>query len=66
MPLCDTHLSTAFDVGLSVRRLTSAGDALQALLDVYGIEELSLLDAAFTSAGGHGEGVAGRREGSAA
>ena len=60
VPLCDDHLGTAFAVGVSMRRLTPSGDALQALLDLYGIEELSLLDAAFASAGGRGEGVAGR------
>jgi hypothetical protein len=66
MPLGDRHLSTASAVGVSMRRLIPAGDALQALLDLYGIEDLSLLDTAFASAGGHEEGVAGRREGSAA
>jgi hypothetical protein len=45
MPLCDRHLGTAFAVGVSMRRLTPSGDALQALLDLYSIEELSLLDA---------------------
>lgn len=44
MPLCDDHLSTALTVGLSVRRLTPAGDALDALLDLYGVGELSSLD----------------------
>jgi hypothetical protein len=50
MPLCDIHLSTAFAVGLSVRRLTPAGEALDALLDLYGVGELSLIDATVESA----------------
>lgn len=45
MPLCDNHLRTASAVGLSVQRLTPAGDALHALLDLYGVGELSLFDA---------------------
>ena len=49
MPLCDTHLSTAFAVGLSVHRLIPADDVLDALLDIYGVEELSLVDATITS-----------------
>jgi hypothetical protein len=63
MPLCDRHLSTAFAVGVSMRCLTPAGDALQALLDLYGIEDLSLLDAAFASAGGHEASAGGHEEG---
>lgn len=50
MPLCDDHLGTAFAVGLSVQRLTPAGDALDALLDLYGVKELSFLDATIGSA----------------
>lgn len=50
MPLCDDHLGTAFAVGLSVQRLTPAGDALDALLDLYGVQELSFLDATIGSA----------------
>lgn len=45
MPLCDDHLGTAFALGLSERRLTPACDALDALLDLYGVVELSSLDA---------------------
>lgn len=52
MPLCDRHLSTAFDVGLTVRRLTHARDAIDALLDVYSVEELSFVDANMTSSRG--------------
>jgi hypothetical protein len=66
MPLCNAHLGTAFAVGLSVRRLTPAGDALGALLDLYDVGELSLIDATLEGAGGLRQGVAGRRGGSAA
>jgi hypothetical protein len=66
MPLCDKHLGTAFAVGLSVQRLTPAGDELHALLDLYSVGELSLLEATFEGGGGRREGIAGRREGSAA
>jgi hypothetical protein len=45
LPLCDSHLSTAVAVELTVKRLTPAGDALGVLLDVYGVGELSSLDA---------------------
>jgi hypothetical protein len=50
MPLCDHHLSTAFAVEPSVKRLTPADDALGALLDVYGVQELSSLVATVGSA----------------
>jgi hypothetical protein len=50
MPLCDKHLSTASAVGLSVHRLTPVDDVLDALLDLYGVGELSLLDATLGSA----------------
>jgi hypothetical protein len=49
MPLCDDHLGTAFAIGLSVQRLTPAGDALDALLDIYAVKELSFLDATIGS-----------------
>jgi hypothetical protein len=66
MPLCDNHLSTASAVGLSVRNLTPAVDVLDALLDIYGIKELSFVDTSIEGGGGGREGIAGRREGSAA
>ncbi len=50
MPLCDEHLGTASAVGLSVRRLTPADEALGTLLDLYGVGEMSLLDATVGSA----------------
>ena len=50
MPLCDNHLSTASAVGLSVRRLTTADETLDALLDIYVVNELSFLDAIVGSA----------------
>jgi hypothetical protein len=49
MPLCDRHLNTASAVGLPVHRLASADDVLDALLDIYGVKELSLVDASITS-----------------
>ena len=52
MPLCDKHLSTASAVGLSVHRLALADDVREALLDTYGLEGLSLLDATTTSSHG--------------
>jgi hypothetical protein len=45
MPLCDKHLETALAVELRVKRMMPAGDALHALLEAYGVEELSSLDA---------------------
>lgn len=45
MPLCDHHLSTALAGEPSVKRLTPADDVLGALLDVYGVQQLSSLDA---------------------
>lgn len=50
MPLCEGHLGTAFGVGLSMQRLTPANDALDTLLDIYGVEELSFPDAIIGSA----------------
>jgi hypothetical protein len=52
MPLCDKHLSTASAVGLSVHRLALADDVREALLDTYGLEGLSLLDATTTRSHG--------------
>ena len=49
MPLCDDHLGTASAVGLSFRRLTPADEALDTLLDLYGVKELSFLDATIGS-----------------
>jgi hypothetical protein len=49
MPLCEKHLSTATSVGLSVRRLAPADDVLDALLDIYGVEELSFVDTSIAS-----------------
>jgi hypothetical protein len=51
MPLCDRHLGTAFAVGMSMRQLTPSGDALGALLGVYHVGELSLIDATLDGAG---------------
>ena len=45
LPLCDDHLGITFDVGLTMKHLTPAGDALGALLDVYGVEDLASFDA---------------------
>lgn len=49
MPLCDEHLSTASAVGLSVRRFAPADDVLDALVDSYGVEESSFVDATTAS-----------------
>jgi hypothetical protein len=49
IPLCDKHLSTASAVGLSVHRLTPADDSLGALLESYGVEELSFVNAPLAS-----------------
>jgi hypothetical protein len=52
MPLCDRHLKTAFDVGSAVQRLTHAREAFDALLDLYVVDELSIVDANITSSRG--------------
>jgi hypothetical protein len=52
MPLCDRHIKTAFDVGLEVQRLTHAREAFDALLDLYVVDELSIVDANITSSRG--------------
>ena len=49
-----------------MRNLTPAVDVLDALLDIYGVKELSFVDTSIEGGGGGREGIAGRREGSAA